>query len=212
MPPPSAAPRNEDTRRTQGARTQGRSAKIVQRVLTATAVELGRVGFAALRIDDVADRSGVNKTTIYRRWPTKPELVAAALRALTQPPDAPDTGSLRGDLLAHFGRLAELSHSRVGRGVVRTLQVERMHPELEPVRKQLRGEQRALRVSLFERAVARGELPGHANLELLAEVAAAPMLARVMNGDADLDEAFIQAVVDLLLVGAGSKPSPKKPR
>lgn len=212
MSTPTAATRNEDTRRTQGARTQGRSAKVVQQVLTATAVELGRVGFAALRIDDVASRSGVNKTTIYRRWPTKPELVAAALRALTQPLEAPDTGSLRGDLLAHFGRLAELSRSRVGSGVLRTLQVERMHPELEPVRKKLRGEQRALRVLLFERAVARGELPRQANLELLAEVAAAPMLARVMNGDAELDDAFIQAVVDLLLAGARSKPSPKTVR
>ena len=174
----------------------------MQKVLTATAVELGRVGFAALRIDDVASRSGVNKTTIYRRWPTKPELVAAALRALTQTPDAPDTGSLRGDLLAHFGRLAELSRSRVGSGVLRTLQVERMHPELEPVRKQLRSEQRALRIALFERAVARGELPKHANLDLLAEIAAAPLLARMMNRDGELDDAFIEAVVDLLLAGA----------
>src|SRR6187402_997198 len=132
---PEAKPQ---TRRTEGVRVKGRAARVVSDVLIATAEELSRVGYAALRIEDIAARSGVNKTTIYRRWPTKPELVAAALRALTQPPQAPDTGSLRGDLLAHFGILAELSRSHVGSGVLRTLQVERMHPELEPVRKQLR--------------------------------------------------------------------------
>ena len=67
------------TRRTEGVLTGGRSARIVDGVLEATAEELSRVGYAALRVDEVAERSGVNKTTIYRRWPTKSDLVRATL-------------------------------------------------------------------------------------------------------------------------------------
>ena len=70
---------SQSPRRTEGKRVHGRSARVQSAVLRATAEELGRVGFAALRIEDVALRSGVNKTTIYRRWPTKQELVRASL-------------------------------------------------------------------------------------------------------------------------------------
>ena len=69
-----------NTRRTEGVRVKGRAARVVSDVLIATAEELTRVGYAAFRVEDVAARSGVNKTTIYRRWPTKPELVTAAVR------------------------------------------------------------------------------------------------------------------------------------
>ena len=73
----SQTPTERSTRRTEGIRSRGRSARVVQEVLTATAEELGRSGYAALRIEDVAERAGVNKTTIYRRWPTKAALVKA---------------------------------------------------------------------------------------------------------------------------------------
>ena len=78
---PSERPSLGPARRTEGVRVQGRSARVVEIVLKATAEELGRVGFLALRIDDVAERSGVNKTTIYRRWASKEELVAACSSA-----------------------------------------------------------------------------------------------------------------------------------
>ena len=54
------------------------------------------LGYASLRVEDVAARAGVNKTTIYRRWPAKSDLVIAALDALRdQTQIDPDTGSLR---------------------------------------------------------------------------------------------------------------------
>src|SRR4051812_35901624 len=94
--PPSLRP----TRRTENVRVQGRSARVVEAILQAVGEELGRVGYADLRIEDVATLSGVNKTTIYRRWPQKSELVTAAVERLTPVPEVYDTGSLRSDLLA----------------------------------------------------------------------------------------------------------------
>src|SRR3954464_9891698 len=78
------------------ARVGGRSERVVRDVLGAAAKELARTGYAALRVDGVAAAAGVNKTTVYRRWPTKPELVRATLQALTQGSmTTPDLGSIR---------------------------------------------------------------------------------------------------------------------
>src|SRR5262245_16527517 len=107
------------TRRTEGLRVQGRSARVVEAVLQAAAEQLGEVGFAALRIEDVAARSGVNKTTIYRRWPSKEELVTAVLETLRLVPDTPDTGTLRGDLLQLLRAIANGAATPAGRGLIR---------------------------------------------------------------------------------------------
>ncbi|HEY4055239.1 MAG TPA: helix-turn-helix domain-containing protein, partial [Kofleriaceae bacterium] len=92
-----------------GVRTGGRSALVVENVLHTTVQLLGEIGYGALRIEQVADRSGVNKTTIYRRWPTKVQLVTAAIQAhkLHEPPR--DTGDLVSDLTEMY--VGSLCHS-----------------------------------------------------------------------------------------------------
>src|SRR3978361_1317186 len=142
--PSMASETKPRTRRTEGVRVKGRAARVVSDVLTATAEELSRVGYAALRVEDVAARSGVNKTTIYRRWPTKPELVGAALRSVWETPEVPDTGSLRSDFVASLSKSATFAMSPIGRGLTRVIQVERAHPELEPIARSLREDYRSL--------------------------------------------------------------------
>src|SRR4030095_5129663 len=88
-------PRYKTSRR---VRVGGRSARVVADVLRTTLEVLGQEGYAGLRIDDVALRAGVNKTTIYRRWPTRADLVIATLTALASPPTAIETGCLERDL------------------------------------------------------------------------------------------------------------------
>src|SRR6187455_1103921 len=81
-------------------RTGGRSARVVSEVLSATLEAFAEQGYAGLSVEAVALRAGVNKTTIYRRWPTKADLVGAALVSLRDDdPEPPNTGSLRDDLL-----------------------------------------------------------------------------------------------------------------
>jgi len=67
----------------------------VSRVLETTLEVLGRVGYASLRVEDIATRAGVNKTTIYRRWPSRADLVVAALTTLAgrRTPRKPATSS-----------------------------------------------------------------------------------------------------------------------
>src|ERR1700709_235120 len=195
---PDPTPR---TRRTEGVRVKGRAARVVSDVLTATAEELSRVGYGALRVEDVAVRSGVNKTTIYRRWPTRPELVGAALRAVWEPPDVPDTGSLRGDFTASLAKTAAFAMSPIGKGLTHVIQLERAHPEVEPIARGLREEYRKLRELLVHRAIERGELAPDVDPRFVSDLVSAPIIARLFTDGESVDSAFIEAVVDVILTG-----------
>jgi AcrR family transcriptional regulator len=195
---PETKPR---TRRTEGVRVKGRAARVVTDVLIATAEELSRVGYAALRVEDVALRSGVNKTTIYRRWPTKPELVGAALRAVWEPPDVPDTGGLRGDFVASLSRTAAFAMSPIGKGLTHVIQLERAHPEVEPITRSLREEYRRLREQLVDRAIERGELARGTDSRFVTDLISAPIFSRLFTEGESVDATFIESVVDVVLTG-----------
>ncbi len=197
--PPSVRP----TRRTENVRVQGRSARVVEAILTAVAEELGRVGYANLRIEDVATRSGVNKTTIYRRWPQKSELVVAAIERFTPKPEVYDTGTLRGDLTAMLNDLrSRMSHTPAGRGIARMMQAERTHPEVAGVLRRMRASHLAARRQPFERALARGELPAGSDIELISEVAVAPLMSRLVHHLEEVDDTFMRGIVEMIVKGA----------
>ena len=92
----------------QGVRTGGRSARVRQAILAAALHELIDNGYAALSVEAVASRAEVNKTTIYRRWPTLDDLLVDALTTWSQDaiPGA-DTGSIETDLLTLGRELAD---------------------------------------------------------------------------------------------------------
>lgn len=196
--------KSRPTRRTEGVRTRGRSARVVSEVLRATLEEIGRIGYEALRFEDVASRSGVNKTTIYRRWPTKVELVSAALREFVSAPEQPETGSLQTDLVALLRLTASRAQSNMGRGILRMLQVERTHPEVDAVKRHLRAEHIQTRRAIVDRAIARGELPAETDAELVVELVFAPILRRCIDGPFPADHAFIEATVAVVVAGAKS--------
>jgi AcrR family transcriptional regulator len=211
--PPSLTPSQRPTRRTEGVRTGGRSARVIDAVLQAVAEELGRVGYRALRFEDVAALSGVNKTTIYRRWPSKGELVRAAIEALTEEPTIYDTGTLRGDLLALLHDFVARTQTPVGRGIVRIIQTERADPEVAELIDQLRIRNLASRRAPFERAVERGELPPGSDAALLSELLIAPIVQRVVHHGVAADEPFLAGLVDMLVAGAraGAAVRPASP-
>lgn len=190
------------SRRTVGARTGGRSERVVRKVLEATIDELARVGYVALRMDDVAARAGVAKTTVYRRWPTKPELVEAAIRDAARFHDPlPDTGDVRGDLVA----LVQATVGRLGtpsaRAIARLVATE-SDPEIARLAKKLRDDKRRSHAEVVVRAQARGELPKDVDPTLLVEVAFAPIVTRVMRSAEQPPLEEIERVVDLVVTGA----------
>ncbi|MFD2339818.1 TetR/AcrR family transcriptional regulator [Clavibacter tessellarius] len=161
-------------------------------------------------LDEVAARTGRAKTTIYRRWATKEDLVLAALRAAGPPPEAallPDTGSLRGDLLAVVDspwlggsarRLAVFAGLAPAlRGSARmaaVIRAEVTDPYADAYRRILR------------RAVDRGEVPTEAaaRVDLLAEVIPAMSTHRLVAAGAPVRrELFVRVVDDVVLPALG---------
>jgi AcrR family transcriptional regulator len=184
--------------------TQARGSRLVQRVLEATLSQLAQVGYERLAIPEIADLVGANKTSLYRRWPTKLELVADALKLAMQHTEAaPDTGSLRGDLLALTRVMGEFTQSSLGTAVLRLVLAQDTHPEL---RELAAAAQQAGRDHgpwlVIQRALARGELSASSDPSLLLFTLAGGILHRVFVERVRVDDAYLQRLVDLLLLGA----------
>ncbi len=170
----------------------------------ATAEELNRVGYAALRVEDVAARSGVHKTTIYRRWPTKAELVAATITTMMERSagrSAIDTGSVRDDLRQSLLLVLDLKPSE--QGILRVMQVERGLPEVNALARRFRDGIHGMRLTMVQRGIARGELPKGVDANLIVDLISAPV-QRALLFDENVDASYVDRMLDLVLAGAAA--------
>ncbi len=136
-----------------------RRGEVLERaILQAAAEELAEVGYSGFGIDRVAMRAGTNKTTIYRRWPSRTALAIAAFRDAALPGDLPDTGDLRTDALTMLRAAAGRIASRQGE-LLQVLAAEMGNqPELlREVRDELVDTGATRWLTVLGRAVARGE-------------------------------------------------------
>lgn len=189
-------------------RTGGRSARVVEAVLAATLDEFAANGWDGLHIDAVAQRAGVNKTTVYRRWPTKVELLRAALLERKELlPEPPDTGDVRRDLVFVLTTRLEQLTSPIGRGVARAILLGGSSPSLQSIRESVRDKRPAIPDVLIDRAIARGELPAHLDRALFRDLLMSPLQARLFLRNEDVTEAFIANVVDVVVSGVTARAS-----
>lgn len=180
-----------------------RGEPVVHGVLAAAMQELARVGYTALRIDDVAALAKVNKTTVYRRWPTKADLITAALHSNTvEQMEPPSTGSLRGDLLAIAGRMVAAMCTPEKMAIVRVIIAEGPDSELMTIARRLHEGFQAVRDAIIGAAVARGELLPGTDGVLLLEAFVASVRQKLFFLRETADEAYLERLVDLLLRGA----------
>jgi AcrR family transcriptional regulator len=173
-----------------------------QAILAAAMTLIAEVGYDRATIDAIAHRAGVSKPTLYRRWPHgKPELVADAIReGRAECGVTPDTGSLRGDLLALVslltGQMLEDVHLACG-----LLTRLRESEELAAVvREHVIDEERARFTTVLERAAARGELASGQAGPLFADIAGSIILTRVTITGEPVDHAFAEELVDHVLL------------
>jgi AcrR family transcriptional regulator len=175
-----------------------------QAILSAVVGLLGELGYEGLTMDAVAARAHASKTTIYKRWPGKAQLVRAAVDGYVtgQLAAGTDTGSLRGDLLAAMqvvaGYLTEEFLAMMS-GLVHAMRTD---PELAAGLRPRLGIGQAAAVPVVSRAARRGELPAGAVTELAAlahEVIEAHVLRQMAGGGA-LSPEFARHVVDDLVL------------
>jgi AcrR family transcriptional regulator len=194
--------RTKPRRARRRGRPPGGSEPIIRAILDATLELLGSHGYAALRVEDVADRAGVNKTSVYRRWPAKSDLVSAALYALQeQDRPEPDTGSLRGDVISMLRASRARMTSPAGAAVVRAV-VASDDPGVTNIARSIWDRAYATPSPVFERAMERGELPRGTDTALLLELLVAPVLHRIFMLHRSAGDAFLARVVDSVLTNA----------
>ena len=141
-------------------------------MLDAAVVELARSGYTGFRMDGVASRAAVNKTTIYRRWPTRVALITALVDRMRKPlreSPLPDTGQLERDLVEAFTRRFTVGRKIEGRAWARLLD-ERHSPEVEAIIGDAVDERRGEWRSMVTRAIERGEVPPGTDPQLLLHV------------------------------------------
>lgn len=203
-------------RRTVGVRTGGRSERVVAAVLEATMAELARVGFAALRLEDVAELAKVAKTTLYRRWPTKATLVVDALRSAAHDEAIPDTGDLRHDLLLMVERTQKKISTPEGRAIARVVTTEgadKDNVELEALCRELRDEIRVKRRQVVTQAQTGGRLPPDVDPDLLLDAIYGGIMGRLLRFGERTDRPTCERIIDLVVTGAehgGGALLPKK--
>ncbi len=184
----------------------GRSQRVVEQVLVATVAELAESGYRAFRMDAVSASAGVNKTTIYRRWPRKAVLVAAALewmRQFVHDVPLPDTGALERDLADAFRRRVTFRGRVEGQAWARLL-AEKHDPEVGALIGGAVEERSAAWYAMVTRAVARGELPEGTNPRLLLSMLGAVVDAWHASSSGPLKAELLQAAVRTIVAGARS--------
>jgi len=188
-----------DSRRRPG----GRSARVRQAVLDAAFAELGEKGYGGLSIEAVAQRSGVAKTTVYRRWPTRDELVADALDSRSDRYEpVPDTGSLRGDLKEFCEGVRAKLTSNHGKAILKSLVAAvDQSPEIVETVQRFWRERRDVGGNLVERWIRRGVLRPETEADLLVELILAPIYLRVLLPGGPLTGEVLEGFIELALHG-----------
>jgi AcrR family transcriptional regulator len=186
---------------------QARGEAFTCAVLDAALTQLAEVGYERLSIPQVAEIAGVNKTSIYRRWPSKAELVRDALAiAMDHTGDAPNTGALRTDLIALASTVAAFTQSRVGTALIRIMLAEGGNPQVRALAKAAYSEAgRQGPWIVIQRAMQRGELGSQADPSLMLFTTAGAIMHRVFVEQRDASEDYLKQIVDLVLYGAAAK-------
>ena len=185
-------------------RPLGGSEAIVRLVLEATLKQLGDHGVAGLSVEEIARAAGVNKTSVYRRWPTKADLVRAALLTLRDElPTARESGNLRDDLVHAVAAKATLVGTPRGRKIARAMMAFD-DAEVAAIVQALRECRYSVPHVLIEHAVERGDLPRNIDPELLSELLLAPVYYRILMLNETVDIRYIEGVVNQVLAGLGA--------
>ncbi|GAA4043761.1 TetR/AcrR family transcriptional regulator [Nonomuraea soli] len=199
------------TTETGTARPAGRprSEKAEKAILEATLDLIGEgSGVTELTIEAIAARAGVGKTTIYRRWSNKEDLVVDALATLKSPVPHLSGESVRGDLivLMEAMRLDALQSDRRCVMNIAMSESDRYPHLFEKFRRIAIEPRREAMRQVLRRGVANGELQPDLDIDLAVQIVSGPMVMFTRWADPeDLTEDLPRRIVDQVLAGLGRK-------
>ena len=183
-------------------------------ILEAAIDVLAETGYDGMTIDMVAARAKAGKATLYRRWPSKAELVIDAVACLKQtdldPAKIPDTGTLRGDLVGMIKTPSLQDGERKLRVMAGLASMISRSPELaEAARLAIVEPRLAINRALMQRARDRGEISADADIELAAMISPAMVSYRVLMLRTPTTREFIISLIDgVILPALGIRATP----
>jgi AcrR family transcriptional regulator len=182
---------------------QPRGEKFVRIVLENTLKRLADVGFERLSVPDIADLASVNKTSIYRRWPSKVELVRDALSdAMTHANAPPNTGALRTDLIELAKTVAAFMQSPVGKSMIQIMLSDGADPKLRAIAKSAYGEASSEGPWIvLKRAKDRGELKSGIDPSRALFAIAGAVMHRILVEQDEVTDAVLAQMIDVVLYG-----------
>lgn len=182
------------------------------KVLDAATELLFERGFSGLSVDEVVRRSGVAKTTVYRHWQTRADLLRDACAAIGTPLVASDTGSFVTDVTVLMTNLAELLRTARWTSVLpsvidaaeRDTDVAAMHASLQ------KGYAAPFEVAI-SKALERGELPAGADGAALTAALIGPLFYRRWFSREPLTDAFVHRTIEQVVAGSGGRSDTRPP-
>lgn len=183
---------------------RSRGAKVHAAVLRATLAELAEGGYAALTIEKVAHRSGVHKTTVYRRWKDREALVADAVidMAATSLP-LKDSEDIDADLRDYARSLVEWLNEPTGQAVLAVLWSDAARlPQVAQAKRSLFADRFRRAEPLVHAAIARGQLPADTDPAQLIKTVIAPVYLRLLVTAESVTAAVADAAVSIALSAA----------
>ncbi|MHB1138429.1 MAG: TetR/AcrR family transcriptional regulator [Microthrixaceae bacterium] len=183
-----------------------RSPDADEAILRAVLDVFAESGYEGLSVETVAERAGVAKTTIYRRYPNKGELVLAALHHTESPePPAPHTESLEEDLFRLARRLRDkFGTPGVGSLIPTLVDASLRHPEFAAAHRRFLDERRRHGTDRIRVAIREGELDERVDPDVLLDLVVATVFYRTFVTGAPLDDTILREVVRLAVAGAGA--------
>ena len=193
-------------------RPRRRGAALEAAILDAVLAELAEVGYARLSVERVAERAEASKASLYRRWPSKVELVMDAVYHVF--PDAaspPDTGSLRGDLIAVMSAVAEQLTGPAGQALAGILSDALGDPDqARRVRSYARGTSQVGMLEIARRAIARGEADPAAVTERRLEAGHAMLRHHFITRGVPIPKDVIEEIADEVMIPLLQLPRPAR--
>jgi AcrR family transcriptional regulator len=187
-----------------------RSTEADQAIAHAALTLLAESGFEGVTVEAVAQRAGVAKSTVYRRFPGKPELLVTVLQhACRAPVDAPDTGSVRDDLAAIAdGLRVALTSTELGRAMPAVVTATARHPEVAAAHQTFVATRRTVALEAVRRGIERGEVDPEVDPETLVDLVVGPIFHRLLIHRRAVTAAWVHEVVAHAVRGCAPGPGP----
>jgi AcrR family transcriptional regulator len=181
-------------------RVDSRVERSRQAVLAATFELLYDGGVGGLSVDEVARRSGVAKTTIYRHWPNREALVIDACNRISGEHDIPDTGALQGDLKAILTNIAHQLQTANWSSVLPSIvDIAEREPEFADLHSQIQHGHAAPLRQVLMRAIDKNELSPSADLATIVAALLGPLFYRRWFSREPIDEQFVDTIINLAI-------------